>query len=94
MASLRYLNTVLTVLAVLLTLQLWTSWTKASGGEPGDHLALGPRSAYADGIPNAGAQRKQIIDLLKKQVQQTESLTEMFKSGQARVRVERRGKDD
>ena len=93
MRSLRYLNGVLTILAILLSLQLWTSWTLSSSAS-GTARVLGPQSAYAAGIPNAGAQRKEMVDLLKKQVKQTEALTEMFQSGKARVRVERRGKDD
>ncbi len=93
MHSLRYLNTILTILAVLLSVQLWTSWNTATDPTTSQQ-AFGPRAAYASGIPNAGAQRKQIVDLLKKQVQQTEALADMFKSGQARVRVERRAKDD
>ena len=97
MRSLRYLNGVLTVLAVLLTLQLWTTWTTASGVEgPRDRSVswLGPQPAYADGIPNPGGQRKQMIDLLKLQVRQTETLIDLFKSGQAKVLVQRRGKND
>lgn len=87
MRSIRYLNSILTVLAVLLTLQLWTSWT--SSGPAVD----GAAPALAAGIPNAGAQRKQMVDLLKRVVQQNEQMIEMFQSGQARVRVESRSKE-
>lgn len=63
MRSLRYLNSILTVIAVLLTLNLYVAWNTAPGAE-----LLGSSEAYAQeagGIPNAGSQRKEMIDLLK-----------------------------
>ncbi len=84
MGALRYLNTVLTVLAILLAFQLWTSWT----GGPADTTASVATPAYASGIPNAGAQRQQMVDLLKRQSQQLDALTKLFESGQARVRLD------
>ena len=86
MRLMRYLNTVLTVIAILLTLHLWTLWTYPSvGGRPVVDLA---QPAEAAGIPNAGMQRKQTNDLLKRLIQKTEELTGLFKSGRARVRME------
>ena len=88
MPSLRYLNTILTVITILLTLHLWTLWTVPSAGGI-DQVALDlAHPAYAIGIPNAGAQRKQNNDLLKQLVHKTEELTGLFKSGRARVRLE------
>jgi hypothetical protein len=83
MRSIRYLNVILTVIAVLLTLQLWTSWT--GGPAPQfDNTA----HAQAGGIPNAGAQRLEMINLLKKLNQNVESQTQLMRSGKVRVRVE------
>lgn len=85
MTSLRYLNIMLTVLAVLLGLQLWTTWTQSPD-------AIAP--AAAQGIPDEGAQRMQMIDqlkLLNKQVDQTRKL---LVSGQVRVKVVGESDDD
>lgn len=84
MRSLRYLNTVLTLIAVLLTLQLWTLWT-ATPAAPSIDAAS---SARAEGIPDSGAQRKEIISGLKDVNASIRGLTALFQSGQARVRVE------
>lgn len=96
MSPSRYLNGVLTIIAVLLTLQLWTSWTggpaagnsgEFAGGMP-DFASVAHAQEDAKGIPNAGAQRREIVELLKKLTIQTEALTGLFRSGQARVKVE------
>lgn len=76
MSSLKYLNTVLTVLAVLLGLQLWTSWTA-------DTPASNP--AWAQGIPDEGAQRKQMIDELKLLNVRTAQVHKLLASGKLRV---------
>lgn len=78
MNSLRYLNTMLTVLAVLLALNLWTAW---SGGP-----SLSPE-AHAQGIPDSGAQRMQMIDQLKKLNERTNEIKQLLESGEARVRI-------
>lgn len=82
MRSLRYLNSILTVLAVLLALQLWTTWTMSP------HTAVATTVEAKGGIPDAGSQRKQMIDLLKTLTQQSSELNGMFASGSARVSVE------
>jgi hypothetical protein len=79
MRSIRYLNIVLTLIAVLLTLQLWTTWM----GSPD----LASRS-YAQGIPDGGAQRAQIVDQLKLLNQKTDQVKELLVSGKVRVVVE------
>ncbi len=86
MRSLRYLNVVLTVLTVVLTLHLWTLWT-------GEALSSVTPSAHAGGLPDAGAQRKEMIDLLKGMNQKMDQLAALLKSGEARVRVEGAKKD-
>lgn len=82
MRSLKYLNSILTVLAVLLSLQLYTTWMSPAAP------SLASEAHAQEGIPNAGAQRKEMIDQLKRVSQQVEELNGQFKSGTARVRVE------
>lgn len=84
MKSLRYLNTMLTVIAVLLAVNIWTLWSVTPGG---DALSIATE-ARADGMTNAGAQRKQIVDAIKRVEAQTGELAAMFKNGSARVRLE------
>ncbi len=81
MRCIRYLNTVLTVIAVLLTLQVWTQWT-----DKFDDATVS--TAEASGIPNAGAQRLLIVDELKLLNKQMSKLMELFQDGSARVRLE------
>ncbi|HEX7008914.1 MAG TPA: hypothetical protein VF184_02965 [Phycisphaeraceae bacterium] len=84
MRSVRYLNAILTVLAVLLALNLWVTWAATPGGQ-----ALSwAEPAQAAGIPNAGEQRKQMIDLLKALNVKVNQLTELVESGKVRVQVE------
>lgn len=87
MRSLRYLNSVLTIIAVLLTLQLWTLWTATPAAPSLDAAS----TARAEGIPDSGAQRKEIIAGLKEVNGSIRGLTGLFQSGQARVRVEEPG---
>ena len=61
MRQLRYLNAVLTVVAVLLTMNLWVAWQTTPGGE---RLTM-TQSANAQGLVDAGSQRREMIDLLK-----------------------------
>ena len=84
MRALRYLNTVLTIIALLLTLQLWTSWTQGTAQGQLPDVATPAQAA----IPNAAAQRKQMIDLIKQTNQNISDLTELFKSGKARVSMQ------
>jgi len=81
--SIRYLNSVLTVIAVLMMLGLWTRW--AGGTNPQDLAMI--QSANAAGIPNAGNQRQQIVNEIKRLSTQVENLSDLFRSGQARVRL-------
>ena len=90
MISFRYLNMILTILSVLLALQIWTAWTTAAPGSSTrvkDFLHY-PSVARADGIPNAGMQRKQMLDQLKLQTQKIDDLIKLLKSGQAIVRIQ------
>lgn len=88
MGYLRYLNTVLTLIAILLTLNCWTMWTgttihSAPTFTSTAIAATQPRSP--GGIPNASVQRKQIIDLLQEINGQNKQLLTMFYTGQAKV---------
>jgi surface antigen len=85
MNSLKYLNVVLTVLAVLLGLQVWTTWTQST-----DMVA----PAAAQGIPDEGAQRKQIVDELKLLVKKVETTNDLLASGKVRVIVVGEVEDD
>jgi hypothetical protein len=84
MKSLRYLNTVLTLIAVLLTANLWTQWNTTPGG---DTLSVATQ-AKAVGLTNAAQQRKDMIELLKKINADTTGLKSMLSNGSARVRLE------
>lgn len=84
MRSLRYLNSVLTIIAVLLTLNLYTMWTASPGGE----LLSASQEAHAQGIPNAGAQRKQIIDELAALQVSVNDLKTTLTNGSVRVVVD------
>jgi len=79
MKGLKYLNSILTVLAVLLALQLWTTWNAT----PVEFAS----QASAQGIPDEGAQRKQIIDELKLVNKKVEELKGLLVSGKVRVTV-------
>lgn len=86
MRSLRYLNSILTVLAVLLALQLWTTWTTSP-------VAIADE-AHAQGIPNAGAQRKEMIEALVKLNIQVAQTNELLRSGQIRIQMDNPPKQD
>lgn len=81
MKALRYLNIVLTALTVLLALQLWTTWS-VTGIDP---IAT---PAFAQGIPDEGAQRKQMIDELKLLNRKVEELKDLLSSGKVHVTVD------
>lgn len=81
MRSLRYLNSILTILALLLMLNLWTVWAGTPGGEA---LSIA-QPTEAQGIPNAGAQRREMIDLLKKVNVNVERIQAKLDGGDLRV---------
>ena len=97
MRSMRYLNAVLTVLAVLLAANVWAliSAPERSLLQPESALAQSRSTgaapaagAAASGIPDAGSQRKEIIDALKRIAAQNEELANLLRSGSVRVKVE------
>ena len=91
MASLRYTNGLLTVIAVLLAFHLWTMWAVPDhGGLGGSNVAMAPwaSTVHATGLSNAGQQRKQMVDLLREISTQSNELASLFTSGRARVRME------
>ena len=93
MRCLKYLNSILTILTVLLALQLWTTWTSPIPTQASDVVSLSDhyrlvQTAQAAGIPNAGSQRRQMIDMLTAIHQETEKLNRLLESGRVRVRIE------
>lgn len=101
MPSLRYLNVILTVLAVLLSLQLWTTWSGYGGSLAGGPSIAAPALAQtrgtpapaSAGLPDPGAQRRDMIDLLKQLVVKTDEVSSVLRSGQVRVRLENPPRD-
>jgi len=81
MRSLRYLNTILTVLAVLLTVQVWTLWNAPGSLDRASE-------ARPEGIPDAGAQRQAIIDQLKLVNVKLADMASLLRSGELKVKVD------
>jgi len=86
MQSFKYLNFILTALVILMALQLWVAWIDGPA-EDGPSLGL-VTPAYAVGIPNAGQQRLQMIEELKSLSKEVRALNRLFRTGQAKVKVE------
>ncbi len=78
MTSIRYLNAILTILTVVLGVQLWTTWTAGPAWSD---------TARAQGIPDGGAQRQQIVDQLKLVNKKVDQLQGLLTSGKVRVRL-------
>ena len=78
MSSIKYLNTILTVLAFLLAVQLWTSWNSGPAWS---------EAAHAQGIPDGGAQRQMIVDQLKLLNKRTDEIKSVLTSGKMRVMI-------
>ena len=91
MANIRYLNTILTLIAILLCLQLFTAWsTDVSNVQYRAGLDTA-QSAYAAGIGSERSgvdQRRDIIALINKGNSKLHKLVNLFTSGKARVKVE------
>jgi len=88
MRSLRYLNTILTLIALLLTLNLWTVWT---AGPSSESLSIAAPARAADapkGVGSTAARQKQMIEELKTINQTVAALDKTLTSGQVRVKVE------
>ena len=79
MQSLRYLNSVLTILAVLLSLNLYVAWSAAPVSIASE--------AQAQGLSNAGAQREEMIGLLKQLNTHMVDVKKTIKDGPMLVRV-------
>ncbi len=91
MKSLRYLNTVLTLIAVLLTVNIWTLWNMTPGGEA---LSVATEAEAANGIPNAGQQRKEIVDAVKRVNDDTNAIKNLLANGTIKVRIEGNASQD
>lgn len=85
MASMRYLNSILTIIAVLLTVHLWAWWLSPSDSRV---TSFTPTAHAQAGLPNAAAQRVQMINEMKQTNAKLDQLTALLKSGKVRVRVE------
>ncbi len=85
MLRLRYLNSVLTVIAVLLTINLYTLWTVTPGGAA---LSPSPSMAAEGGVVDARVQRKDMIDQLKQLNSELSAMHRTLSSGNVRVQVE------
>lgn len=81
MRPVSYLNAVLTVIAFLLAGLLWTAWS-------GPSFSFVP-SAQAQGFDDPGTQRAEQINQLKILNQGVKELAGLFRTGQARVRLEK-----
>ncbi|MEX0653773.1 MAG: hypothetical protein WD534_01845 [Phycisphaeraceae bacterium] len=84
MQSLKYLNSVLTVIAVLLTLNLWVGWTDTPAG---DRMTI-VSEAQAQGVPNAAQQRREMIDSIKQVNSQIGEIKTLLTSGRVKVQAE------
>ena len=94
MRSLRYLNAMLTVLSVLLALHLWTLWTGDGAGGLLPEARVANAVSRPVGLPNASAQRMEIVGLLKQQNRKIDELIGLFRSGTARVKLQEKKKLD
>ena len=83
MNNMKYLNTVLTVLAVLLALNLWVGANPA----PGQGISL-ESQAIAQGRVDAGQQRADMIKELKGLKSTVEAMSTKLSSGTITVKVE------
>ena len=83
MNNMKYLNTVLTVLAVLLALNLWVNVNDTSSN------GIGLESqAIAQGRVDAGQQRAEMIKELKGLKSTVESMSSKLTDGSIKVKVE------
>ena len=83
MNNMKYLNTVLTVLAVLLALNLWVN----VNGSPTNGIGL-ESQAIAQGRVDAGQQRADMIKELKSLKSTVEAMSSKLTDGSIKVKVE------
>lgn len=88
MRSLRYLNTILTLIAVLLTLNLWTAWTASPS--PAVDFATEARAAddRPSGVGGSAARQKAMVDELKSMNKKLDSIETTLTSGKMRVKID------
>ncbi|MFI4859738.1 MAG: hypothetical protein ACIAXF_03540 [Phycisphaerales bacterium JB063] len=89
MTASKYLNTVLTVIAVLLGLNLWTGMHTSPAGESLDPAT----TAHAQGRANPAEERREIINKLNEVVASVDAVGSKLdamtnRSGQVRVEIE------
>lgn len=78
MKDTRYLNIILTLLTIVMALNLAVSWSRSPDMLP---------QAHAQGIPDEGAQRNQIIEQLKSLNKKTEDIRDLMVSGRLHVTI-------
>ena len=89
MPKLTYLNAILTVLAVLLAMNVWVGLHTPGGAmlAPGQH-------AHAQGIPDGGAQRLEIVNQLKLLNTRVNEMSDLLRSGDVRVQLDAAARPD
>lgn len=85
MKDLRYLNFILTALTIVMTLNLAVAWTAGPSWLP---------QAQAQGIPDEGAQRNQIIAELKRLNNKADEVRDVMVSGKLYVKVAGAARED
>ena len=84
MRSLRYLNSVLTLIALLLTLNLITMWSVS----PSSDVLSFDSNAHAQGTISAGQQRQDMTDQLKQVNLNINQINENLTNGNVRVQIQ------
>lgn len=83
-SSLRYLNVILTALTLVMGLNLYVQVTAAPSGVAEAQAAV-PKGG---GIPDEGAQRHEMIKVLKSIDSNTNKMQSLMSSGKMKVRIE------
>jgi hypothetical protein len=81
----RYLNVILTILTIVMALNLAVSWSAAPDLLP---------AAQAQGIPDEGAQRNEIINQLKMLNKKADEMRQALLSGSLQVKVAMPARDE
>jgi hypothetical protein len=88
MRKLRYLNAILTVNAVLLGMLVWTQLV--GGPLSAMHPAVASAQSSSQpvqAVPNAAAQRQQMIEALREMRRTNDATHKLLESGRVRVQV-------
>ncbi|MEE9404963.1 MAG: hypothetical protein V3V20_08715 [Algisphaera sp.] len=88
MKHLRYLNSVLTVIAILLTLSLYTQLTSPSHGPVASFATPAHAAERAKGVGSQAARQEAMVKSLESLVKSVDQLNANLTNGSARVQVE------